>query len=82
MLLARPVNRKIQPIPFSGTRRATSAPTDANVSARIRNEAPPTPEKMSLGSPRPGPITSKTSVATASTTHRPHTSAAIRRAVA
>ena len=80
-LLARPVSRKIQPILFSGTRRATSAPTEANVMASTRNETPPTPEKMSLGSTRPGPIASKMSVASAITTHKAQMSVATRRAV-
>ena len=81
MLLAKPVTQKIKPILFSGTRRATITPTDANVSARIRNETPPSPAKMSLARTWPGPITSSTSVGTAITTQRAHKSVARRRAL-
>ena len=49
--------------------------------ASTRNETPPTPEKMSLGSTRPGPTASKTSVASAITKHKAQVSVATRRAV-
>jgi hypothetical protein len=79
--VATPVRQKINPIRFCGTREATITPTEVKVSARIRNERPPIPEKMSLGRVRPGPITSSTTVGTAMTTQSAHARTATRRVV-
>jgi len=49
--------------------------------ARTRNETPPNPEKMSLGSTRPGPIASKTSVESAMRRQRAQVSVVTRRVV-
>ena len=60
--------------------RPSDGPFGGERQARIRNEAPSRPEKISLGGTWPGPLASKTNDATPKTRQRDETSDANRRA--